>query len=81
MSTTMVPLMPLSGALLPMSLAPAWLDILPRLTPFRYVVEALRSFFAGSYASAAAGWGVLVSPLFLVFSVVIGTRLFQRENA
>jgi ABC-2 type transport system permease protein len=81
MSTALVPLMLLSGALLPMSLAPAWLDVLSRLTPFRYVVEALRSFFAGSYASPTAAWGVLVTLLFLAISIMIGTRLFQRENA
>ncbi|GAA0966287.1 ABC transporter permease [Acrocarpospora macrocephala] len=81
MSTALVPLMLLSGALLPMSLAPAWLDVLSRLTPFRYVVEALRSLFTGSYTSAEVGWGVLVSVLFLLVGVLLGTRLFQRENA
>ena len=38
----LVVLMLLSGVLLPMSLAPSWLDVLSRATPFRYVVDALR---------------------------------------
>ncbi|MEZ0072145.1 ABC transporter permease [Planotetraspora sp. GP83] len=81
MTTLVIPLMLLSGALLPMSLAPAWLDAVSRFTPFRYAVEALRALFAGSYASSEVLWGVLVSAVFVVAGVVIGTRLFQRENA
>lgn len=80
-STAVVPLMLLSGALLPMSLAPPWLDALSRLTPFRHVVEALRALFSGSYGTAAAGWGVLTALAFLVIGVALGTRLFHRENA
>ncbi|MEV5409398.1 ABC transporter permease [Thermopolyspora sp. NPDC052614] len=80
-TTVVVPLMLLSGALLPMSLAPPWLDVLSRLTPFRHVVEALRSFFAGAYVSAAVGWGLLAAAVFLVVGVAVGTRLYQRESA
>ncbi|WP_308249981.1 ABC transporter permease [Sphaerisporangium fuscum] len=81
MSTVLVPLILLSGALLPMSLAPAWLDVLSRLTPFRYIVEALRAFFAGSYTSTAALLGVGVTAVFAVVAVAVGTHRFQRENA
>lgn len=80
-TTAVVPLMLLSGALLPMSLAPTWLDVLSRFTPFRHVVEAVRAFFAGSYATPVVGWGVLTGVVFLVVGVVVGTRLFHRENA
>jgi ABC-2 type transport system permease protein len=81
MSTVLVPLLLLSGALLPMSLAPPWLDVISRLTPFRYVVEALRAFFAGSYLSATALVGTGVALLFVAVAVAFGTRRFQRENA
>jgi ABC-2 type transport system permease protein len=64
-----------------MSLAPPWLDVLSRLTPFRYVVEALRAFFSGSYGGAAVAWGVLAGLALLVIGVALGTRLFHRENA
>ncbi|GAA1882079.1 ABC transporter permease [Actinomadura bangladeshensis] len=37
LSAVTLPLMLLSGMLLPMSLAPGWLDALSRFTPFRYV--------------------------------------------
>ncbi|GLW97859.1 ABC transporter permease [Microtetraspora sp. NBRC 16547] len=80
-STVVVPLLLLSGAFLPMSLAPRWLDILSRFTPFRYVVEAVRGLFAGSYASAPVLWGTVVSLVLAVASVAVGVRIFQSENA
>jgi ABC-2 type transport system permease protein len=79
-STAVIPLMLLSGALLPMSLAPAWLDVVSRFTPFRYAVEALRALFAGSYTSSVVLWGSLVTLGFVVVGCFAGTRVFQREN-
>jgi ABC-2 type transport system permease protein len=80
MSTLVIPLMLLSGALLPMSLAPAWLDVVSRFTPFRYTVEALRALFAGSSTSSTVLWGVLVTVVFTGVGSTIGTKVFQREN-
>ncbi|MFB9839463.1 ABC transporter permease [Actinoallomurus acaciae] len=80
-STVIVPMLLLSGALLPMSTAPAWLDVLSRATPFRYAVEGLRAAFAGRYASAALTGGVIVLPAFAVAAVAVGTRTFSRWNA
>lgn len=64
-----------------MSLAPAWLDTLSRLTPFRHVTDALRAAFAGHYAAAPVVSGVLVTVLLTVTSVAVGTRTLLRENA
>ncbi|MBC6463137.1 ABC transporter permease [Actinomadura sp. HBU206391] len=81
MSTVVVPLMLLSGAFLPMSLAPGWLDVLSRLTPFRYIADGLRAAFAGHYADGPLLWGALAAALLSVVSLTIGTRTFLRENA
>ncbi|MEU4234530.1 ABC transporter permease [Nonomuraea sp. NPDC026600] len=81
MGTVVVPLVLLSGAFLPMSMAPGWLDALSRISPFRYVLEALRELFAGHYATGTVGVGVAVTVLFALVSVAIGTRVFNRENA
>jgi ABC-2 type transport system permease protein len=80
-STFVVPMLLLSGALLPMSAAPPWLDVLSRATPFRYVVEGLRAAFAGHYTSAALAAGAGVSLVFAVAAVAVGTRTFVRRNA
>lgn len=81
MSTIVVPLTLLSGAFLPMSMAPGWLDALSRLTPFRYVVEAIRQLFAGDYVNGTVVAGVAVIGVFALASLVVGTRVFNRENA
>ncbi|GGK83166.1 transport permease protein [Planomonospora parontospora subsp. parontospora] len=81
MSTVVVPLTLLSGAFLPMSMAPAWLDALSRATPFRYVVEAVRDLFAGRYLTPAVAAGVAVTAVLTVACTVIGTRVFDRANA
>ncbi|MDN3356189.1 ABC transporter permease [Actinomadura sp. DC4] len=80
-STFIVPMLLLSGALLPMSTAPGWLDAISRATPFRYVVEGLRAAFAGHYASGALAAGVVVSLAFAVAAVTAGTRTFIRRHA
>ncbi|MEV0612617.1 ABC transporter permease [Nonomuraea sp. NPDC050404] len=81
MSTAVVPLVLLSGSFLPMSMAPAWLDGLSHVSPFRYVLEALRELFHGRYLTGTVGVGVAVTVLFAVISLTIGTRVFNREHA
>ena len=80
LSAVTLPLLLLSGILLPMSLAPGWLDALSRLTPFRYVVDAARSAFLGDYATAAVAEGALVTAVLLVVSVTLGARRFHADN-
>ncbi|MEV5498744.1 ABC transporter permease [Nonomuraea fuscirosea] len=80
MSTAVMPLILLSGALLPMSMAPGWLDGLSYLSPFRYVLEALRDLFAGRYATGTVATGVAVTVVFTAISLTIGTRVFNREQ-
>ncbi|GGT35896.1 ABC transporter permease [Nonomuraea spiralis] len=81
MSTVVIPLVLLSGSFLPMSMAPGWLDALSRLSPFRYVLEALRDLFAGHYATGTVGLGVAVTVVFAAFSLAVGTRVFNRATA
>lgn len=81
MSTAIVPLLLLSGAFLPMSMAPGWLDALSRATPFRYVLEAIRELFDGHYATGTVTVGVAVTLVFSGICVAVGTRVFNRENA
>jgi ABC-2 type transport system permease protein len=81
MSTAIVPLLLLSGAFLPMSMAPGWLDALSRATPFRYVLEAIRALFDGHYATVTVAVGVAVTLVLSGICVTVGTRVFNRENA
>src|SRR6185312_11859035 len=79
-STVIVPMLLLSGALLPMSAAPGWLDAISRATPFRYVVEGLRAAFTGRYTSGALAAGAAVALVFAVVAVTAGTRTFIRRH-
>ncbi|MEV0126598.1 ABC transporter permease [Streptomyces sp. NPDC050703] len=76
-----MPAMLLSGLMLPMALAPAWLDVLSHLMPFRYLVDAVRAAYVGDYATATMLYGVLVAVAFVVLSVTVGTRVYRRAGA
>ncbi|MFI6706969.1 ABC transporter permease [Nonomuraea sp. NPDC050478] len=81
MSTAVIPLALLSGSFLPMSMAPGWLDALSYVSPFRYAVEALRELFAGHYLTGTVLAGVVVTALFAVAGLAVGTRVFNRQAA
>ncbi|SDH61478.1 ABC-2 type transport system permease protein [Sinosporangium album] len=81
MTTAVVPLVLLSGALLPMSSAPAWLNAASMATPFRHMVDALRDLLTGHYLTAAVALGAAITTVFTVACVAIATRVFQRLNA
>ncbi|MFE8976560.1 ABC transporter permease [Streptomyces cyaneofuscatus] len=76
-----MPAMLLSGLMLPITLGPAWLDVVSHFTPFRYLVDAVRDAYTGSYATAHMLYGVLVAVGFALLAVTVGTRVFQRAGA
>ncbi|MER6612729.1 ABC transporter permease [Streptomyces xantholiticus] len=76
-----MPSMLLSGLMLPMTLAPGWLDVLSHLMPFRYQVDAVRDAYTGEYATTTMLYGVLVAVGLAALSVTVGTRVFRRAGA
>ena len=76
-----MPSMLLSGLMLPMSLGPAWLDVLSHFVPFRYLVDAMRDAYTGHYTSAHMLYGVLVAVGMTALSVTVGTRVFRTAGA
>jgi ABC-2 type transport system permease protein len=76
-----LPLLLLSGVLLPMSLAPAWLHNLSKANPLTYLVDATRELFVGSYATATVVTGVVVTAALTVVLAWWGTRAFQRMSS
>jgi ABC-2 type transport system permease protein len=75
-----LPLLLLSGILLPMSLAPPWLDFLSSLNPLRHIVEGMRDAFLGEYVTAKVGIGLAVALVLAVVSLALGTRTFKKEH-
>jgi ABC-2 type transport system permease protein len=76
-----VPVLLLSGILLPMTLAPRWLRTLAAGNPFYYVVEGARAAFRGDAGSAALAYGLVAAALLAIAGLWAGTRTFQRESA
>ncbi|WP_086736308.1 ABC transporter permease [Streptomyces glaucescens] len=76
-----MPSMLLSGLMLPMSLGPAWLDVLSHFVPFRYLVDAMRDAYTGHYTSVHMLYGVLVAVGMTALSVTVGTRVFRTAGA
>ncbi|WP_020574076.1 ABC transporter permease [Actinopolymorpha alba] len=81
LNTFMLPVMLLSGIMLPMSLAPGWLYNLSRVNPFSYVVDGARAAFRGDFAAGAFLAGSVVAAVLAVVGVTLGTRVFRRETS
>ncbi|MFG2112768.1 ABC transporter permease [Streptomyces sp. NPDC048718] len=79
-NTLAMPSMLLSGLMLPMAVAPGWLDTLSHFMPFRYLVDAMRDAYVGQYATATMLYGVLAAVALTVVATVVGARTFRKSN-
>jgi ABC-2 type transport system permease protein len=68
LNTITLPLSLLSGIMLPLALAPLWLQDLAKANPFSYAVNASRALFAGNFHSMDIVKGFVI--VFLLMSVV-----------
>jgi ABC-2 type transport system permease protein len=81
LNMVMVPLMLLSGIMLPMTLGPGWLQGIARATPFRYIIDAMREAFQGHYTGNVMIEGVGVAVGMAALCLWVASRAFVRENA
>jgi len=81
LNMVMVPLMLLSGIMLPMTLGPGWLQGIARITPFRYIIDAMRAAFQGHYGGTIMVEGVAVAVGLAAVCLWAASRAFVRENA
>ena len=79
-NVVMMPVLLLSGILLPMSLGASWLERLSDFMPIKHVVDAVRASFFGDYDSSML-WGVGWTVALFGLAVWWGTAVFQKENA
>jgi ABC-2 type transport system permease protein len=77
----MMPVLLLSGILLPMTIGPVWLEKASDYMPIRHVVDGVRSSFAGDLSSSGVMWGTIWSLLLFVIAVWWGTSTFRKENS
>ena len=76
-----LPLLLLSGVLLPMSLAPSWLRHVSQVNPLSHVVDATRAMFQGHFDASGIAWGVGLAFAMAGLLAYWGTRTFQRLSA
>ncbi len=76
-----VPVLLLSGILLPMTLAPSWLQALSAFIPVTHVVDGVRSLFKGDFLTAQTAWGVFWAVTLFTVCIWVGTRTYHKENA
>lgn len=79
-NTFALPVLLLSGILLPMSLAPGWLQILSDFNPFKHVVTAVRAIFRSEIFTADVGLGVAIAIVLVLVATYIGTRSFAGQT-
>jgi ABC-2 type transport system permease protein len=76
-----LPLLLLSGVLLPMEMGPIWLQRLSMANPLRYVLDGLRAVFRGELTTLASSVGIGVTLLLVALGLTVGTRVFQNESS
>ncbi len=76
-----LPLILLSGILLPLSLGPTWIRVIAHANPLYYVVEANRLLAAGNIMNTTVGLAFLVMIIFSVAALLWTTKVYRKAVA
>jgi len=79
--TATLPILLLSGVLLPLSLAPQWLRNIAAANPLSYAVDAARAVFLAHLSDPSVVKGVVIMAVLCLIAIVIGARAFGRAVA
>ncbi|WP_022882193.1 ABC transporter permease [Gryllotalpicola ginsengisoli] len=77
-----LPVMLLSGIMLPISVAtgaPKWLVWLSDVIPTKYVVNGIRTAFTGDLLAGPTVWAFAWAAIFVAAGLWIGTRTFRKD--
>jgi ABC-2 type transport system permease protein len=74
------PLMFVSSAMMPLQLAPTWLQTAARFNPIDYAVQAVRALVTTGYDLAAILPGVLVLSAFAALGITLATLAFRKVS-
>jgi ABC-2 type transport system permease protein len=80
-NSVVVPLILLSGVMLPMTLGPGWLQGIARVSPYRYIIDAMREAYAGQYWNTVMVEGLCVAVGTAALFLWLGSRVFVAENS
>ncbi len=79
--TATLPLLLLSGVLLPLKLAPDWLQKIAAANPLSYAVDAARHLFLQQGGDPSVAKGLAIMAALAVIALVISVRQFGRAVA
>jgi ABC-2 type transport system permease protein len=77
----MMPVLLLSGILLPMTIGPGWLRRASDFMPIRHIVDAVRNALGGDLTGSGLAWGSIWTVVLLGLALWWGTSTFRKENA
>jgi len=78
--TLIFPLLLLAGVLLPLEDAPGWLRTASDLNPLKYVIEAERALFAGTFPVDTVLAGFTASAIVAAFGLWVGLKAMRRSS-
>ncbi|MFJ9366579.1 ABC transporter permease [Nocardia sp. NPDC101769] len=81
LNSVSVPIMLLSGILLPMTVGPEWLRDIAKVNPFSHTVDAARALFRGDFGAHEVYVGTAVTIVVSLLLILVASRSFARENA
>jgi len=81
LNMVMMPILLLSGILLPMTIGPTWLQRVSDVIPVKHIVDAVRGSFVGDILTSSMLWGSLWTVVLFVLAIWWGTRVFRQENS
>jgi ABC-2 type transport system permease protein len=79
--TSSLPILLLSGVLLPLGLAPQWLRSIAAVNPLSYAVDAARAVFLGNLDDPSVVKGVALMAVLAILAIFLGARAFGRAVA
>jgi len=81
LNTVTLPLMLLSGVMLPLSLAPQILQNIAKFTPFSHAVDAARALVNGHLTDQSVGIAFAIIGGLLILAVFWAARVFRKATA
>lgn len=79
-NTLALPILLLSGILLPMNIAPRWLQIASDFNPFKHIVEALRAVFRADFGAPIVWIGVVLAVILVILGAWLGSRTLAAQT-
>jgi len=80
-NTVYMPILLLSGIMLPLTLAPRWLRIAAKFNPFSYIVDAERLLFAGTFGNAEIWQAFAIVIALAVATTALATSRLRKMSA